>query len=135
MELRDMQNGPVLLRNERMRPRGEQGAATLEGARPVMERREKQRARVDTPLLISVDGQQLKTQMLDMSEHGTLLRIDASCRDRVTTQDLGKDASFVVRVKGGASRKYTGEIIRFFVKGQDKYIAVRFWEGYQELAT
>lgn len=101
----------------------------------MIERREKIRIRVNTPVVISLEGQQLNTHMMDISADGSLLRIDPACRAQVSTKDLGKEATFVVRVKGGASRKYTGEVIRFFVKDDDKYIALRFWEGYQQLPS
>jgi hypothetical protein len=101
----------------------------------MIERREKKRIQVDTPLVISLDGVQLNTRMIDMSEDGSLLRIEPECREQVSTLDLGKEASFVVRIKGGSNRRYTGEVIRFFVKGEDKFIALRFWEGYEELPS
>jgi len=101
----------------------------------MVERRDKTRVRVDTPVSISLDGIQLNTHMVDLSEDGALLRVGPDCREQVSTMDLGKDATFVVRVKGRSSRKYTGEVIRFFIKGEDKFIALRFWEGYQELPS
>jgi hypothetical protein len=39
----------------------------------------------------------------------------------------------VLRLKTSPDREYTGEIIRFFFKGQDKFIALRFWKKYREL--
>lgn len=101
----------------------------------MIERRDKKRIQVDTPLVVSLDGLQLNTHMVDISDDGTLLRIEQEHRAKVSTMDLGKDATFVVRVKGGSSRRYTGEVIRFFIKGEDKYIALRFWEGYEELSS
>jgi hypothetical protein len=99
------------------------------------DRRGKRRIQVDTPLVISLDGQQLNTHMVDISEDGTLLRIELDSREQVSTMDLGKEATFVVRIKGGSNRRYKGEIIRFFTKTGDKFIALRFWEGYQELPS
>lgn len=101
----------------------------------MIERRDKRRIQVDTPLVITLDGLQISARMLDISEDGSLLRIEPDCRDKVSTMDLGKDATFVVRVKGGSSRRYTGEVIRFFIRGEDKHIALRFWEGYEELPS
>jgi hypothetical protein len=99
------------------------------------ERRGKTRVRVNSPVSISLDGLALDTLMVDLSDDGALLRVSPDYRGKISTMDLGKEATFVVRIKGGSSRRYTGEVIRFFIRGEDKYIALRFWEGYQELSS
>lgn len=99
------------------------------------ERRGKTRVRVNRPVSISLDGLTLDTLMLDLSDDGALLRVSPAHRVKVSTMDLGKQATFVVRIKGGSHRRYTGEVIRFFIKDEDKYFALRFWEGYQELPS
>ena len=71
--------------------------------------------------------------MVNYSDQGALFRVAAKDQERVNTGELGKEATFVLKVKNKADREYTGEIIRFFVRGKDKYIALRFWDGYREL--
>jgi hypothetical protein len=51
----------------------------------------------------------------------------------VSTEILGKDAVFLLKVKGKPAREYTGEVIRFYLKGGEKHFALRFWEPYREL--
>jgi len=77
----------------------------------------------------------VNAEMIDYSDHGALFRIAVEDREKVSAEDLGKDAIFVLKIKNSPDREYTGEIIRFFFKGDDKYIALRFWEPYRELPS
>ena len=99
----------------------------------MLERRDSKRIDLTTTVALSVDDIEVKTQMINYSDDGALFRIIASDHDKVSTETLGKDAVFVLKVKNKPDRKYTGEVIRFFFKGEEKFIVLRFWEPYREL--
>ena len=99
----------------------------------MLERRDTKRIEVKAPITLSVEDLEVKTQMINYSGHGALFKIDAEDRDKVFTDDLGKEATFVLKIKDQPVREYTGEIIRFFFQGENKYIALRFWDDYKEV--
>ncbi len=101
----------------------------------MLERRDTKRVEITAPVTLCVEDFEVDTQMINYSDDGALFRIDAEDREKVSTNDLGKDATFVLKMKNRQDREYTGEIIRFFYKGDDKYIALRFWEPYRELPS
>jgi hypothetical protein len=103
-----------------------------EGGR-MLERRDAKRIELTTPVTLSVEDLEVKTRMINYSAAGALFRIDPSDQDKVSVGVLGKDAVFVLKVKNKPDREYTGEIIRFYYQGEEKYIALRFWESYREL--
>ncbi len=99
----------------------------------MLDRRDRQRLEIKTPVTLSVEDLNVKTQIVNFSDDGALFEIAAVDEEKVSSEDLGKEASFVLKVKSGPDRKYTGEIIRFFFKLDVKYIALRFWDRYEEL--
>jgi hypothetical protein len=99
----------------------------------MLERRDTKRIEISAPITLHVEDFEVKTQMINYSEHGALFKVEADDRDNVSTEDLGKEAIFVLKIKDQRDREYTGEIIRFFFQGEDKYIALRFWDPYREL--
>ncbi len=101
----------------------------------MLDRRDSKRVEITAPVALCVEDFEVNTQMINYSDDGALFRINAEDREKVSTNDLGKDATFVLKVKNNPDREYTGEIIRFFFKGDDKYIALRFWESYRELPS
>lgn len=103
------------------------------GGERMFERRDTKRLEVNAPVTLSVGEVKVRTRMVNFSDQGALFRVDTADEDKVNTGDLGKEASLVVRIKEGPRRLYTGEIIRFFFKTDDKYIALRFWDPYREL--
>jgi len=109
------------------------GSMTMSRGEQMLERRDTKRIELTTPVTLSVDDFELRTRMINYSDDGALFRIVASDRDKVSPEHLGMDATFVLKVKNKPDRQYTGEIIRSFFKGEDKYIALRFWESYREL--
>jgi hypothetical protein len=100
----------------------------------MLERRDTKRIDLTTTVALWVDDVEVKAQMMNYSDDGALFRVLASDHGKVSTDTLGKDAVFVLKVKNKPDREYTGEIIRFFFKGEDKFIALRFWEPYRELS-
>lgn len=99
----------------------------------MLERRDAKRIDLNVPVALWLDDLEVKTQMINYSDEGALFRIEPSDHNKVSTDTLGRDAVFVLKVKSKPDRKYTGEVIRFFFKGEDRYIALRFWEPYREL--
>jgi hypothetical protein len=100
----------------------------------MLERRDTKRIELTTPITLCVEELEVRTRMLNYSDDGALFKIDPADENKVSTDDLGKEATFVLKVKNKPDREYTGEIIRFFFQGDDKYIALRFWDPYRELA-
>ena len=100
----------------------------------MLERRDSRRIDLTATVALWVEDLEVKTQMINYSADGALFRILASDHDKVSTETLGKDAVFVLKVKNKPDREYTGEVIRFFFKGEEKFIALRFWEPYRELS-
>jgi hypothetical protein len=99
----------------------------------MLERREARRIDFIMPVIIRMDDLEVKSRMINYSDDGALFRVEPSDRDKVSTEILGKDADFLLKVKNKPERKYTGEVIRFYVRGIEKYFALRFWEPYREL--
>jgi hypothetical protein len=100
----------------------------------MLERRDTKRVQLTTPVTLCVEDLEIRTRMINYSDDGALFQIDPVDQHGVSTDSLGKDATFVLKVKNSPDRKYSGEIIRFFFKGEEKYIALRFWEPYRELS-
>ena len=100
----------------------------------MLERRDTKRVDLSTTVTLKVEDLEINSQMINYSDDGALFRIESSDHDKVSTDSLGKDAVFLLKVKNKPDREYTGEIIRFFFKGEDKFIALRFWEPYRELS-
>ena len=99
----------------------------------MLERRETRRVDVNTEIGLSVEGVTVSGQLLNFSNDGALFKISRADQEKVSTTDLGKQATFVLKLKSSPDREYTGEIIRFFFKKEDKHIALRFWRKYREL--
>jgi len=99
----------------------------------MLERRDTKRIDLNMPVALWLDDLEVKTHMINYSDDGALFRIEPSDHDKVSTDTLGIDAVFVLKVKNKPDRKHTGEVIRYFFKGEDRYIALRFWEPYREL--
>jgi hypothetical protein len=97
------------------------------------ERRETRRVDVNTSITLSVEGLAVRSQLVNFSNDGALFKIQEVDEQKITTMDLGKQATFVLKLKSSPDREYTGEIIRFFFKREDKYIALRFWKKYREV--
>ncbi len=101
----------------------------------MFDRRDTRRIEVNAPVTLHVEGLAVRTQMINFSDNGSLFKIDTVDEEKISTMDLGKEATFVLKIKSEPDREYTGEIIRFFFKSDDKYIALRFWDEYRELPS
>jgi hypothetical protein len=103
------------------------------GGNQMLERRDSKRIDLTAPVALWVGDLEVNTRMINYSADGALFRIEPSDHDKVSTDVLGRDAVFILNIKDKPDREYTGEIIRFYLKGQDKFVALRFWEPYREL--
>ena len=99
----------------------------------MLERRDSKRVDLTAPVALWVGDLEVNTRIINYSDDGALFRIEPSDKDKVSTEVLGRDAVFILHIKDKPDREYTGEIIRFYLKDQDKFIALRFWESYREL--
>jgi hypothetical protein len=99
----------------------------------MLERRESRRVDLNTSISLSIEGLIVNGQLINFSTDGALFKIHKADEQKISTMDLGKQATFVLRLKSSPDREYTGEIIRFFFQRDDKYIALRFWKRYREL--
>ena len=100
----------------------------------MLERRDAKRINLSALVALRVGDLEVKTRMINYSDDGALFQIEPSDRDKVSAESLGEEAVLVLKVKNNPDREYTGEIIRFFFEGDDKYIVLRFWEPYRELS-
>ena len=101
----------------------------------MIDRRDTKRIEINAPVTLYVEGLAVKTQMVNFSDDGALFKIDTVDEEKISTMELGKEATFVRKTKSEPDREYIGEIIRFFFKSDDRYIALRFWDGYRELPS
>lgn len=97
------------------------------------ERRESPRTVMNVGCVLSVGDRQVPATLVDLSDTGALFRIAPSAPETVSVDDLGSEAIFTLVVVTPA-RRYTGEIIRRYLRGGAVHIALRFWDPYEELA-
>jgi hypothetical protein len=74
------------------------------------------------------------TQLVDLSDEGALFRLGADGEPSISTDDLGADATFLVSSPLPA-RQYTGEMIRLFNRGSERFVALRFWKKPREMPS
>jgi hypothetical protein len=96
----------------------------------MIERRHADRVKIGEPVVISIEGHEVKALLEDLSEHGALFRVDAD--GAVSSDDLGMEATFLLSTFTPA-RRYTGEIIRLFFRDGAAFFALRFWKGFAEV--
>ena len=97
------------------------------------DRRDTSRVEINHPISLKIDDQQVAATLCNLSAHGALVAL-AEDDDSVDSSVLGLEATFVIKPKGQATRKYTGELIRFYFQNNVPYIALRFWKPYVEVA-
>jgi hypothetical protein len=100
----------------------------------MMERRNTTRVAVNAPCTFSIDGRDVHAHLVDLSDQGALFRVGSGTPPDVTTDDLGMEATFTLRSSKPA-RQYTGEMIRLFNRGPERFVALRFWKKYREVPT
>lgn len=96
------------------------------------ERRESPRTVMSVGCVLSVDNREVPATLIDLSETGACFRLSPVASRSISPDDLGLEATFTLSVVTPA-RRYTGEIIRRFLKGGVPHIALRFWEPSVEL--
>jgi hypothetical protein len=102
----------------------------------VSDRRESPRERLDVGCTLTIGARAVLATLVDLSEVGALFRLAPTrgnrVSDEVSDDDLGQDARFLLTTVKPA-RRYTGEIIRRFYRDGAHYIALRFWDPYEEV--
>jgi len=96
------------------------------------ERRELPRVPVEKDCLLSIEGRQVRLRIENLSDKGGLFRIIDEASSSVSAADLGLEATFVLS-STTPTRRYTGEIIRFYYAQGTCHVALRFWKKYQEI--
>jgi len=97
----------------------------------MIERRHADRVRIGEPIVIAIEGREVPARLEDLSDHGALVKVDAS--GAVSSDDLGLEGVFVLSTVTPA-RRYAGEIIRLFFRDGAAFFALRFWKGWTELS-
>lgn len=98
------------------------------------ERRESSRVALDFPISLQIDDQKVEGTLCNLSTQGALVALSAEHSERADAEILGLDASFTIKPTGEPTRKYTGELIRFYFQGDTAYLVLRFWKPYEELS-
>ena len=93
-----------------------------------MERRDAERKELDAKVVITVGEKQVETRIKNMSKDGVLFRIAGDYVDALTNDDLSERVQFTYDGFSSSNTDYSGEIVRFFNRDKEKYIAVRFFE-------
>ena len=100
----------------------------------MLNRRNTPRVAVNEQCVLSVNGREAHAVLVDLSEEGALFRLPSAGVDTVDSDDLGFDASFLLRSLSPA-RMYTGEMIRLFSRDGTRFVALRFWKKFKEVAA
>ena len=100
----------------------------------MVNRRNTPRVAVNEQCMLSVNGREVPAVLVDLSDEGALFRLDTTGRDTVDSDDLGFDASFLLRSLSPV-RMYTGEMIRLFSRDGTRFVALRFWKKHAEAAA
>lgn len=97
------------------------------------ERRQWKRHEFDYPVILQMRDCSIRARLLNLSVGGAFFRNEQDA-ERVLGDDyLGTHAQFVIKPKGKAARKYTGEVIRLYYRNRREHIALRFWERFKEV--
>ena len=89
---------------------------------------------LDHPVALTIEDESITGRLVNLSTTGALFSFDGDERDRVDPSALGLDGSFTIRPKGKPARLYTGELVRFYIRDDLSYVALRFWHKYTEIA-
>jgi hypothetical protein len=97
------------------------------------EKRTAARIKINHPVTLRIDGDSVVGVLSDLSKAGALFVVDEADRDKLDSEVLGLDATFVIKPRGKLARRYTGEIVRFYLRDGKMHIALRFWKPFEEL--
>ena len=91
-------------------------------------RRKDKRIQLNHPIRIAIAGSVELGTLINLSHGGALIEMED--RSTVDSGYLGETGTFMLKPIEGAVRRYTGEIIRHYVRGGHNCIVVRFWKPY-----
>ncbi len=83
---------------------------------------------------VDVEGTVVNATIIDLSLTGALFALADGDSGALTKADLGREVSFKIKPKDRPTRKYTGEILRIYFKGEVLHFALRFWKKYVEIS-
>lgn len=97
------------------------------------DKRTAKRIHLDHPVALKIDDESVTGRLVNLSSTGALFAFEGEARSSVDPSVLGMDGSFRIRPKGKPMREYTGELVRFYVREQTSFVALRFWSKYREI--
>ncbi|MEE8441915.1 MAG: PilZ domain-containing protein [Spirochaetia bacterium] len=98
------------------------------------EKRTASRIPLDHSVPLVIEDEAIDGLLVNLSTTGALFSFHGDERDKVDPTVLGLDGSFTIKPKGKPARLYTGELVRYFVRDDVPYVALRFWNKYTEQA-
>ena len=93
-----------------------------------MNRRKDKRVELNHPIRIAVAGSVEHGTLVNLSHGGAL--VEMSNGSDVDSGYLGETGTFLIKPIGEPVRRYTGEIIRHYVRNGHHCIVVRFWKPF-----
>jgi hypothetical protein len=96
------------------------------------ERRQVSRSQINRQCTLSLDGREVPALIVNLSDHGALLRFEGNTGAAPSDDELGMEASLVLSAVT-PHRLYTGEIIRRYFVDKTPHVVLRFWKKYREL--
>jgi hypothetical protein len=96
-----------------------------------MNRRADKRVEINHPITVAVGNEKARGTLINMSTGGALIRLPAD--SPVAADCLGEMGSFLLKPSSRPMRKYSGELIRHYVRNDHNWIVLRFWKPYEEL--
>ena len=98
------------------------------------ERRSSKRVSINRRIKIDLEGSEMYVMLVDLSLHGALFSLRGPGTTMLGKEVLGRQVSFTIKPLNRPTRKYTGEIIRYFYRNGQPLVALRFWKKYEEIA-
>ena len=97
------------------------------------DKRTARRVPIGHQVALVVEDEPITGTLVNLSVTGALFAFEGETREEVDPTILGLDATFTIKPKGKPARLYTGELVRFYVREERSYVALRFWNKYKEL--
>lgn len=92
------------------------------------------RVHLDYPVALVIEDEPIAGQLVDLSTTGALFSFDGDERASVDPTILGLDGTFTIKPKGKPTRRYTGELVRYYVRDGISYVALGFLQKHEETA-
>ncbi|GAJ10559.1 unnamed protein product [marine sediment metagenome] len=82
----------------------------------MLERRDTKRVEIITPVALCVEDFEVNAQMINHSDDGALFRINSEDQQKVSTDDLGKEATFVLKIKNSPEKNFEAPILNILFR-------------------